>query len=99
MGGYRTVNDRQKIAPSFPTLEACLIAREPVYLVQAAELRRQFDARVADAADWLQDYQLRLEIQCILRDDDPEYDEDAEADEDDEQGMISRFVEFASFSA
>lgn len=67
-----------KTALTFPTLKACLIAREPVYLAQAEKLRLQFDARVADADDWLKDYQLRLDVKFCLREDGPDYDEDSD---------------------
>jgi len=42
----------------------------------ARTLFAQLDARVQDPQDWLYDYEIELEVQCWLREDDPAYQED-----------------------
>jgi len=42
---------------------------------EALALIAQLDARVQDPQDWLVDYEIELEVQCWLREDDPAYQE------------------------
>ncbi len=74
MEEYRTLNAEERTF--LMTINERLKQLEEQFLPMMNAKGKELQARVADPADWMQDFNLNIVFTFYLREDDPEYEED-----------------------